>query len=199
MRSLESAVAAIAELAEVRDPYTAGHQSRVADLSAVIAVRLGLPESAVQGIRVAASIHDIGKIAVPAEILTKPGRLTTAEYELIKVHPQVGADVVKSIEFPWPVAQMILEHHERLDGSGYPKGLRGEQIGTGSRVLAVADVVEAMAHFRPYGPGLGVPAALEEIRQHRGTLYGPEEVDACLAVFEANLIDWTDPDPEHRI
>ena len=148
--SLEAAVRAIATAAELRDPYTAGHQRRVAELAGAIAVRLDTDPDLVAGIRVAASIHDIGKLVVPAEILSKPGRLTDTEYALAKEHAQSGHDIVVGIDFPWPVPEMILEHHERLDGSGYPRGLRGDDIGLGGRIIAVADVVEAMSSHRPY-------------------------------------------------
>ena len=163
--SLEAAVRAIATAAELRDPYTAGHQHHVAELSSAIAVRLGIDPELVAGIGIAASIHDIGKLIVPAEILSKPGRLTDIEYELVKAHAQAGHDIVAGIDFPWPVAEMILQHHERLDGSGYPRGLRGDEISIGARIIAVADTVEAMSSHRPYRPGLGTEAALAETRR----------------------------------
>ena len=179
-KSLEESMQAIAATLEMRDPYTAGHQRRVSQLSVAIAEDLGLTAEDIHGIRLAASIHDLGKIQVPAEILAKPGNLSDIEFQLIKVHPQAGYDILKGIEFPWPIADMVLQHHERRDGSGYPQGLRGEQILAGARILAVADVVEAMASHRPYRPALGTETALEEITRNRGILYDPDVVDACL-------------------
>lgn len=139
----------------------------------------------------AASIHDIGKLTVPAEILSKPGRLSAAEYELVKEHARAGHDIVDRIDFPWPVAKMILQHHERLDGSGYPNGLRGDEIGLGGRILAIADVVEAMSSHRPYRPGLGIDAALENITIGRGTLFCADAVDACLQLFRDDGFTFT--------
>jgi len=182
-KSLEDSVHAIASTLEMRDPYTAGHQSRVAQLANAIARELGLPKDEIHGIELAANIHDLGKIKVPAEILSKPGKLTNLEYELIKVHAQAGYDILKEIEFPWPIADMVLQHHERLDGSGYPQGLKGEQILPEAKILAVADVVEAMASHRPYRPSLGIAAALAEIEKKRGTAFDPAVVDACLKLF----------------
>lgn len=181
--SLSEAIGAIAMTVEKRDPYTAGHQQRVAELSVAIGHELGLDAERLIGLRLGATIHDIGKIYVPAEILNRPGRLTAAEFELIKTHPQVGYDIIKDVNFPWPLAQMILQHHERLDGSGYPRGLRGEEIIIEARVLAVADVVEAMSSHRPYRPACAPDAALREIAEHRGSLYDPAVVDACLKLF----------------
>jgi PAS domain S-box-containing protein len=190
--SLEAAVRAIATAAELRDPYTAGHQRRVAELAKAIAIVLDVDADLVTGIGVAASIHDIGKLVVPAEILSKPGRLSAAEYELVKQHPQAGYDIVDRIDFPWPAAEMVLQHHERLDGSGYPNGLRGDEIGLGGRVIAVADVVEAMSSHRPYRPGLGGDAALRVITDGRGTLFCPDAVDACIRLFRDDGFTFTD-------
>jgi PAS domain S-box-containing protein len=181
-KALEETVAAMGTVVEMRDPYTAGHERRVTQLALAIAIMLGMDEETAAGLRVAADVHDIGKIAVPAEILSKPGRLTVAEFEIIKTHPQVGFDILKSIEFDWPVADIVLAHHERLDGSGYPCGLADGAIPPEARVLAVADVVEAMASHRPYREALGVEAALEEIHRHRGALYDADVVDACTAL-----------------
>lgn len=183
-RTLQGAVDTIADLAEVRDPYTAGHQLRVTELAVAVGVELGLDEEAMACLRVAGTLHDIGKISVPAEILTKPGRLTPVEFELIKVHPQTGYDILRGIEFPWPVADVVVAHHERLDGSGYPEGAAGPEISREARILAVADVVEAMSSDRPYRPALGVEAALDEVRSRRETAYDPDAVDACVALFE---------------
>ncbi|TAJ55667.1 MAG: PAS domain S-box protein [Nevskiaceae bacterium] len=181
--ALSDAIGAIAMTVEKRDPYTAGHQQRVAELSVAIGRELGLDPDRLDGLRLGATIHDIGKIYVPAEILNRPGRLTTAEFELIKTHPQVGYDIVKDVSFPWPLAQMILQHHERLDGSGYPRGLKGEDIIIEARVLAVADVVEAMSSHRPYRPAQPPDSALREISEQRGRLYDPAVVDVCLRLF----------------
>ncbi|WP_283743850.1 HD domain-containing phosphohydrolase [Sideroxydans sp. CL21] len=176
-------VEAIASIVEMRDPYTSGHQARVAELAKEIAGRMGLPEDQVQAIHLAGLVHDLGKIRIPAEILSKPGRLDEIEYSLIKMHPQAGYDILKGIDFSWPIAQMVLQHHERMDGSGYPQGLKGDEILPGARILIVADVVEAMSSHRPYRPGLGVQAALEEITKSRGVRYDPQVVDACVALF----------------
>ncbi|HEX8962125.1 MAG TPA: HD domain-containing phosphohydrolase [Rhodocyclaceae bacterium] len=183
-RALEDTIQAIATTIEARDPYTAGHQRRVAQLAAAIAREMGLPESRVTGVLRGAEIHDIGKIYIPSEILSRPGRLSSTEFSLIKIHPQVGYDIVKEIDFPWPVASMILQHHERLDGSGYPHGLRGgDQIILEAKILAVADVVDAMVSHRPYRAALGAEAALEEIERNRGVLYDEDVVDICLRLF----------------
>jgi GAF domain-containing protein len=189
-RTLEGTVKALASAIEMRDRYTAGHQRRVAQLACAIANEMGLPEEQIEGLRMAGLIHDLGKITVPAEILSKPGRLDDIEYGLIKAHPQIGHDVLKTIDFPWPVAQIVLEHHERMDGSGYPQGLKGEEILLEARILAVADVVEAMASFRPYRPALGVDKSLEEISQNRDILYDPGVVDACLKLFTENRFEF---------
>lgn len=168
---------------ETRDPYIVGHQRRVTELACEIARELGLPQGQIEGLRMAGLIHDIGKISVPSEILSKPGRLTDMEFEMIKRHPQVGYNILKEIEFPWPVADIILQHHERLDGSGYPQGLKGDEIILEARILAVADVVEAMSSHRPYRPAHKLDEALEEISKNRGILYDPQVVDACLRLF----------------
>jgi PAS domain S-box-containing protein/putative nucleotidyltransferase with HDIG domain len=182
-RSLESTISALASALELRDPYTAGHQQRVTDLACAIAGEMELGEEQIAGIRMAGLIHDIGKINIPAEILNKPGQLTEIEYNLFKNHPQLGHDILKTVEFPWPVAQIVLQHHERMDGSGYPQGLSGEEIILGARILAVADIVEAIASHRPYRPARGIGDALEEILHNKGILYDPAVVDACLRVF----------------
>ena len=182
-KAMGGIIQAMALTVEARDPYTAGHQRRVANLASAIATEMGLSEEQLEGIRMAGVIHDIGKISVPAEILSKPGRITDIEFTLIKTHPQTGYDLLKTIEFPWPVAGIVFQHHERMDGSGYPQGLSGEEILLEARILGVADVVEAMASFRPYRPALGIDKALEEISQNRGVLYDPEAVDACLKLF----------------
>ncbi len=183
MKSLESTVTTLAFAMETRDPYTAGHQRRVAKLAVAIAEGMGLSPDDIKGIRLATLIHDIGKIKVPAEILSKPGRLTDTEFKLIMTHPQTGYEILKDIDFPWPVAMMILQHHERLDGSGYPQGLTGGEILPGSNIIGVADVVEAMSSHRPYRAALGTDGALEEISSKRGKIYQPEVVDICLRLF----------------
>ena len=177
-------VQAMALTVERRDPYTAGHQRRVSDLARGLAVEMALSGHQIDGIRMAGLIHDLGKICVPAEILSKPGQLSEIEHTLIKDHPQVGYEILKEIEFPWPVAQIVLQHHERIDGSGYPVGLSGDDIMIEAKTLAVADVVEAMASHRPYRPTLGRDMALEEISQNKGVLYDPDVVDACMKLLQ---------------
>lgn len=176
-------VDALSATIELRDPYTAGHQHRVAKLAAAIAGELQLPDEISEGLYLAGVVHDFGKIRVPAEILSKPGRLTDLEYKFIKEHPVHGHDILKAIDFPWPIAQIVLQHHERLDGSGYPAGLKEGEILLEALIVAVADVVEAMVSHRPYRAGLGVEAALAEITANRGVLYHPDVVDACLTLF----------------
>ncbi len=182
-RALDETVHVLTSVIEMRDPYTANHQRRVTQLVCAIAKEMGLSEDRIEGLRMAGLIHDIGKIAIPAEVLSKPGQLSELEWGMIKAHPQVGYKVLEIIEFPWPVAKIVFQHHERLDGSGYPQGLSGEEILLEARILAVADVVEAIASLRPYRPSLGIDKALEEISQNRGTLYDPQVVDACLKLF----------------
>ena len=177
-------IQAMALTVERRDPYTAGHQRRVSDLARGLAAEIGLPENQIDGIRMAGLIHDLGKICVPAEILSKPGQLTEIEHTLIKDHPQVGFEILKEIEFPWPVAQIVLQHHERIDGSGYPAGLAGKDIIIEAKTIAVADVVEAMASHRPYRPTLGREMALEEILNNKGVLYDPDVVAACVKLLK---------------
>ncbi len=183
-KGLEDTIRAVAATVEMRDPYTAGHQRRVANLASAIAREMGLADERVRGIYLAGIVHDLGKIHIPAEILSKPGRLSDNEFGLIRTHPQVGHDILKDIEFPWPIASMVLQHHERLDGSGYPQGLQDDAILLEARILAVADVIEAMSSHRPYRPGLGTDKALAEIKGRRGTLYDPLVVDACIKVFQ---------------
>jgi len=168
---------------ESRDPYTAGHQFRVADLARTIAMEMGLPQDKIDGIRMAGSIHDIGKLSIPAEILSKPTKLTDLEFSLIKEHPQSGYEMLKDVESPWPLAQIVYQHHERMNGSGYPRKLKEEEIIMEARIMAVADVVESMSSHRPYRPALGVEAALEEIEKNKGILYDNTVTDACLKLF----------------
>jgi PAS domain S-box-containing protein/putative nucleotidyltransferase with HDIG domain len=181
--SLITTVNTLASTVEMRDPYTAGHQRRVTILASAIAEDIGLTEEQFDGLRMAGLVHDIGKISVPAEILIKPGSLSETEFNIIKTHPQAGYNILKEIEFPWPVARIVLQHHERLDGSGYPQGLKNGGIMLEARILAVADVVEGMASHRPYRPALGIEAALEEIVKNQAILYDPAIVDVCKRLF----------------
>jgi len=182
-KAMEGTINSMSSTAEVRDPYTAGHQQRVAKLAVAIAQEMGLPAEQIEGIRIAGTLHDMGKIYVPAEILSKPGQLRQTEFSLIKDHAEVGYDMLKNIEFPWQVAQIVLQHHERLDGSGYPKGLSGDMIMLEARIMAVSDVVESMSSHRPYRPAFSVEKALLEIIQKKGKLYDSTVVDACVTLF----------------
>jgi PAS domain S-box-containing protein/putative nucleotidyltransferase with HDIG domain len=183
-KRLKETVNALASMTEKRDPYTAGHQQRVSQLAGAIAREMKLPDEQVEGILVAATLHDIGKIYEPSEILSKPGILTDIEFLMMKVHPQIGYDILRNIEFPWPVATIVLQHHEKLDGSGYPRGLSDGNILLEARILAVADVVEAMASHRPYRAALGIDSALKEISENSGILYDADAVDSCLRLFK---------------
>ncbi len=182
---LEGTVLGMSKMVESRDPYTAGHQQQVSRIACIIAGKMSLPENQIEAIRIAGSLHDIGKIAVPSEILTKPGRLGRLEMEMVKTHSQNAYDILKTIEFPYPIAQIILQHHERMDGSGYPQGLSGKDILLEARIIGVADVLEAMSAHRPYRPALGIEIAMGEIVKNRGTLYDPQVVDACLSIYHA--------------
>jgi PAS domain S-box-containing protein/putative nucleotidyltransferase with HDIG domain len=182
--AMEGTVRAIAYTIETRDPYTAGHQRRVTKLACTIGEEMGLSKDRIEGLRMAGELHDIGKIHVPAEILSKPGQISEAEYTIIKTHSQVGHDILKTIEFPWPVARIVLQHHERMDGSGYPSGLKGKDILLEAKILAVADVIEAMATHRPYRPALSIEESLEEISKNKGKLYDPQVADICMKVFK---------------
>jgi len=186
-RAYEGAIDALTAALESRDPYTAGHQRRVTQLACAIADEIGLPKARRMGLRVASILHDIGKIAIPAEILTKPYGVSEVEYSLIKSHPAVAHDILKEIHFPWPVADIVLQHHERIDGSGYPAGLKGDAILLEARILAVSDAVEALSSHRPYRAARGVDDALEHIRENRTTLFDPDVVEACVCVFEAGF------------
>ncbi|MFH0913752.1 MAG: HD domain-containing phosphohydrolase [Chloroflexota bacterium] len=185
-KAMEGVIYAISLVVETRDPYTAGHQKRVAELARAIAREMGLSEWCIKGLHIAGLLHDVGKIAVPAEILSKPGKLSQYEFSLIKNHSQVGCEILEKIEFPWPVTSVILQHHERLNGSGYPQGLGGKDILLEARILGVADVVEAMSSHRPYRPALGLDSALREITEHRDILYDADVVDACLRLLRVN-------------
>jgi len=189
-KTLDGTVRALATTIEMRDPYTAGHQRRVAQLSCAIGRRMGLAQESIDGLEVMGFLHDIGKIIVPAEILSKPGALNEWEFNIIKAHAQAGYNILKGIEFPWPVAVATIQHHERLDGSGYPDGLSGETIIMEARILAVADVVEAMATHRPYRPALGTEIALKEIADNSGTRYDPAVVEVCRTLFTEKEFDF---------
>jgi putative nucleotidyltransferase with HDIG domain len=180
---------AMARTLEVRDPYTAGHQKRVAQLACAIGREMKLPDPKIDAIHMASVIHDIGKVNVPAEILSKPGQLSQIELRLIRLHPKVGYDILKDIEFPWPIADIILQHHERLDGSGYPNELKCDDILLEARILGVADVVEAMSSHRPHRSALGIETAFNEIQEYKGIRYDSKVVDACIKVLASNNIE----------
>lgn len=182
--ALDGTLAALARITETRDPYTAGHQARVGTLGAAIATHMGLDAPLVELIRQSGEVHDVGKTAIPSEILTRPGRLSALEFEMVQHHCVLGADILTQASLPWPIAEVALQHHERLDGSGYPRGLAGDDIILPARIIAVADVVEAMTHHRPYRPGLGLERALEEIRANAGTRYDEVVAASCLAIFD---------------
>ena len=190
--SLHQMIETLANVIVARDSYTAGHQKRVANLASAIAAKLNLPLHTIEGIELSALIHDIGKIAVPAEILTKPSKLSDFELAMLRNHVQTGYDILKNMNFPWNLAQIILEHHERVDGSGYPNGLKGDSICEEARIIAVADTVEAISSDRPYRKSKGIEAALEEITMNRGILYDDRVVDACLDVFKEDHFEFPD-------
>ena len=183
-KAVGTTVQVLGTASEVRDPYTAGHQKRVADLACAIATEMALPNDKIEGLWMAGSIHDIGKISIPAEILVKPTKLTDTEFSLIKEHSRIGYEMLKDVESPWPLAQTVHQHHERMNGSGYPRNLKGDEIIMEARIIAVADVVEAMASHRPYRPTLGIKATLEEIEKNKGILYDNAVADACLKLFK---------------
>lgn len=189
-RSAMGAVNAISATIEKRDPYTAGHQRRVSELSVAVAGALGWDAFRIEGLRLGALIHDIGKIYVPSEILNRPGKLTPNEFLIIKAHPEVGAEILEHVEFPWPIRDMVAQHHERLDGTGYPKGLKADEIIDEAKIIAVADVVEAITAHRPYRPARGIEAGLEEIARGRGTAYDPAIVDACTRLIRDGTFQW---------
>ncbi|HOX14605.1 MAG TPA: PAS domain S-box protein [Smithellaceae bacterium] len=183
-RALQATIQALSQIMETKDPYTSEHQKRTTNLARAIATEMHLTSDQIEGIRVAGAIHDIGKLSVPAEILSKPSKLAAAEYSLIKEHARQGYEILKDVESPWPLAEIVHQHHERMNGSGYPRGLQGEKILIEARILAVADVVEAMASYRPYRPALGIDKALEEIENNKGVLYDTLATDACLRLFK---------------
>jgi len=184
---VDGVINSLSSTVDARDPYTAGHQKRVAQLAVAMAMEMELSQTTISSIRMAGILHDLGKIAIPAEILSKPSTLSDIEFSLIKTHPQVGYDILKNINFPTPVAQIVHQHHERMDGSGYPMGLPGEDILFEARILTVADVVEAMSSHRPYRPGLGMDKALAEVQKNKGRIYDPDAVDACLKTMSENF------------
>ena len=183
-KTLDASIKTMSKIIEIKDPYTAGHQQRVTQLTTAIAKELNLSPDKVEGIRIASLIHDIGKIGVPTEILSKPSKLTDIEFGLIKGYSQIGYDVLKSIDFSYPIARIVLQHHEKINGTGYPNNLKGDKILLEAKIIGVADVVEAISSHRPYRPALGIDKALEEITQNKGTLHDPEVVDACLKLFK---------------
>lgn len=182
-KAIHGTIHAMCRMVECRDPYTAGHQQRVADLARAIAGAMGLDRDRIDGTYFAGVVHDVGKISIPAEILSKPGKLTNIEMDMVRMHSQVGADILKGTEFPWPVANIVLQHHERIDGSGYPQGLSGDEITIEARILAVSDVVEAMAAHRPYRPALGIEKALDEVVSQKGRTLDHDAVDHCVQLF----------------
>lgn len=187
-RNLAGTIQAMAMTVETRDPYTAGHQRRTSDIARSIAKEMGLPREQVDGIRMAGVIHDLGKISVPAEILSKPGKIGASEFSLIKDHPLTGFAILEGIDFHWPVAEIVRQHHERMDGTGYPYGLAGDEIMLEARVIGVADVIEAMSSHRPYRPSLGDRKAFEEIMEHRGGLYDPDVVDTSIKLYNRGML-----------
>jgi len=193
-KTMNEAILAISYTIETRDPYTAGHQKRVARLSNEIATRMNLDEKQKELIRMASIVHDIGKISIPIGILNKPGRLSEIEFNLIKAHSQNGYDIIRQVDFPWPIANIVLQHHERLDGSGYPQGLAGNDILPEAKIIAVADVVEAISADRPYRPGLGFKTAIEELKKNSGIYYDPEVVEKCLEIITDKDFDINDED-----
>ena len=191
---MDGTIRAMALAVEMRDPYTSGHQLRVAELAQAIAEEISLPADDIEGVYMAASIHDVGKISLPAEILSKPLKLTDIERKMIQAHSKVGYDILKGIDFSWPIAQIVLQHHERMDGSGYPHGLGGNELLLESRIVSVSDVVETMASHRPYRPSIGLDKALEEISENKGTLYDERVVDACLNLFNKKGFNFSAPE-----
>lgn len=193
-QSLQSIIDTILIITEIRDPYTGGHERGVTKIATAIAQKLGWSIDRIEGLKIMCYLHDVGKIAVPIEILSKPGKLSAEEFSIIKTHAQVGHDILKNIYFPWPVADVVLQHHERMDGSGYPRGLKGEEILFETRILSVCDVIDAICNHRPYRPALGIDKALLEIITHKGTLYDPDVVDACIQLYTEKAYPFDMPD-----
>jgi response regulator RpfG family c-di-GMP phosphodiesterase len=194
---MDGTIRAMALAVEMRDPYTSGHQHRVAQLAQAIAEEISLPADTIEGVYMAASIHDIGKISLPAEILSKPLKLTEIERKMIQAHSKVGYDILNGVDFSWPIAQIVLQHHERMDGSGYPHGLGGKEVLIEARIVGVADVVETMASHRPYRPAMGLDRALEEVMKNKGRLYDEKVVNACLILFNEKGFEF--PEPQHLL
>lgn len=190
--AMEGIIAGFSSIVEARDPYTAGHQKRVTRLSVAMAERMGLEAERITALRMAAMVHDLGKIYVPSEFLNKPGKLSAVEFDIVKTHPVVGRNILKFVDFEWPLSRIVAQHHERMDGSGYPEGLSREDILLEARILAVADVVDAVSSHRPYRPSLGLGMALEEIESRQGVLYDPAPVTACLKLFREEGFDLED-------
>lgn len=182
-KATEDIIQAISFTSEVRDPYTAGHQKKVCELAVAISEEMNITEKQLQGVKYAAMIHDIGKISVPSDILSKPGKIGVSEFEVIKGHSQTGYELLNKIDFPWPISDIVHQHHERIDGSGYPNGLTKDEILLEAKIISVADTVEAMTSHRPYRPALGIDEALDEITTNRGKYYDAEVVDACVNIF----------------
>jgi putative nucleotidyltransferase with HDIG domain len=197
-QSLGNISNAMVSTIEVRDPYTIGHQQRVSNLARTIAREMDLPNDDVDAIRMAGTLHDLGKVNIPAEILSKPGKLSKIELDLIKMHPTIAYNILKKIEFPWDIADLVYQHHEKLDGSGYPRGLKGSNILLGSRILAVADVVESIASHRPYRPALGIRKALDEILAKKDIYYDSKVVDTCISLFNKKNFTFESDVPEEN-
>jgi putative nucleotidyltransferase with HDIG domain len=189
-RAVGDTIQAMASAVEIRDPYTSGHETRVTDLATMIAREMKLPEDQVEAVNMAATIHDVGKLYIPAEILSRPGNLNSMEVELIHTHAKAGYDILKDITFPWPIAEIVYQHHERLNGSGYPQKIKGEEILMEARIIGVAGVVEAMSSHRPYRPTLGIDQALKEINQNRNILFDGSVVDTCINLFQKSGYKW---------
>jgi putative nucleotidyltransferase with HDIG domain len=183
-RAMYGTIEAITKTVETRDPYTAGHQKKVANIAKEIARDMGLSRDVIESVNLAGQIHDLGKIAIPSEILNKPGRINEIEFALIKTHSEMGYEIMKNIDFPWPIADIVLQHHEKIDGNGYPRGLKGDEILIQARIIAVADVLEAMASHRPYRAALGLDAAFDELKKNSGTHFDPEVVASCIRIFK---------------
>ena len=181
---MEGTAYIIIKVVETRDPYFTGHQQRVSQLATAIAKEMKLSQDKIEGVRFASLVHDIGKINLPTEIVSKPSKLVEVEFNLVKNHPRIGYDILKRVDFPWPIAEIVFQHQEKIDGSGYPRGLKGDEILIESKIISVADVVEAMSSHRPYRPALGIDKALEEISKNKGVLYDPEVVDICIKIFK---------------
>lgn len=181
---IEGTANIITKVVEIRDPYSTGHQQRVSKLATVIAQEMKLPQDKIEGIKIASLVHDIGKVNLPTEIISKPSKLVEVEFNLIKNHPKVGYDILKKVDFPWPIAEIVLQHQEKIDGSGYPRGLKGDEICIEAKILGVANVVEAMSSYKSYRPALSIDEALAEIAENKNILFDPEVVDTCIKLFK---------------